>query len=163
MSDTKQAMTMIHTALLIDDEPLDQKVYRRVLERSGLVSTVLTYGDPQSGLGALLAPPAGARIEAVFLDLHMPRMSGFEFLAELDEKAGARYAALQVILLTAASVTPQDKARANAFRMITAFERKPLTPNAVEQIAQRVARQKAAQADAASNPMPGPGPGQEGA
>ena len=69
----------ILVAMSIDDELIDQKLVRRILERSAMVGEVLTYQmavDALAHLRQFDTPP----VEVIFLDINMPRMSGFESL-----------------------------------------------------------------------------------
>jgi len=66
-------------AFLVDDEPLALERLYRMLEATGRVDIVGSSSDPVSALEELrrVAP------EVLFLDIHMPGLSGFELLAEL--------------------------------------------------------------------------------
>jgi len=66
-------------AFLVDDEPLALERLYRMLEATGRVDIVGSSSDPVSALEELrrVAP------EVLFLDIHMPGLTGFELLAEL--------------------------------------------------------------------------------
>ena len=66
-------------AFLVDDEPLALERLSRMLEATGRVEIAGSNTDPVSALEQLrrLVP------EVLFLDIHMPGLSGFELLAEL--------------------------------------------------------------------------------
>ena len=61
-------------AFLIDDEPLALKRLARMLEATGRVEVVGRATDPEKGLQQLAAQP----VDVLFLDIHMPRLSGFQ-------------------------------------------------------------------------------------
>lgn len=61
-------------AFLIDDEPLALKRLGRLLEATGRVEIVGRATDPVEGLKAVAAEPP----DVVFLDIHMPGLSGFQ-------------------------------------------------------------------------------------
>lgn len=67
-------------ALIVDDEPIARKVLREELEHLDSIGAVEEAEDGQAALGkiALLKP------DLVFLDIHMPVMSGFELLDHLN-------------------------------------------------------------------------------
>ena len=67
------------TVLVIDDEPTVRNVARMMLERAGL--TVLTASDGEAGVE--LFSEHRDEIDAVLLDLTMPRMNGEETLRRL--------------------------------------------------------------------------------
>ncbi len=61
-------------AYLIDDEPLALKRLARMLEATGRVEIVGRATDPAEGLREVIARP----VDVLFLDIHMPGLSGFE-------------------------------------------------------------------------------------
>ena len=61
-------------AFLIDDEPLALKRLARLLEATGRVEIVGRATDPADGLAAVTAQP----LDVLFLDIHMPGLSGFQ-------------------------------------------------------------------------------------
>jgi two-component system, chemotaxis family, chemotaxis protein CheY len=71
-------------ALVIDDDAFARSLARKLLESLG-VATVLTADSGEEGLG--LVKSGAARIDAVFCDLHMPGIDGFEVRRRLREMA----------------------------------------------------------------------------
>lgn len=61
-------------AFLIDDEPLALSRLARMLEATGRVEVVGRATDPAQGLAQVTAQP----VDVLFLDIHMPGLSGFE-------------------------------------------------------------------------------------
>jgi two-component system LytT family response regulator len=61
-------------AFLIDDEPLALKRLARMLEATGRVEIVGHATDPLEGLAQVAAKP----VDVLFLDIHMPGLSGFQ-------------------------------------------------------------------------------------
>ena len=68
-------------ALIVDDEPLARDELDRLLGETGRVAVVGKCGNALEALHALRRE----RPEALFLDVQMPGVSGFELLAMLDE------------------------------------------------------------------------------
>jgi two-component system LytT family response regulator len=69
-------------AYLVDDEPLALERLRRLLERTGRVNLIGSATEPEQAVTALsLDPP-----DVCFLDIHMPRLNGFEVLARLSNQ-----------------------------------------------------------------------------
>ncbi|WP_163864948.1 LytR/AlgR family response regulator transcription factor [Myxococcus eversor] len=66
-------------AVLVDDEPLALRRLARMLEETGRVTVVATYTDPVEAAEALRAAPP----DALFVDVSMPGMSGFELVRAL--------------------------------------------------------------------------------
>jgi two-component system LytT family response regulator len=70
-------------ALIVDDEPIARHVLREELELFPEVSVVGEAGDGREALQKI----AKLQPEAVFLDLQMPVMSGFEVVRNLSGPA----------------------------------------------------------------------------
>ena len=70
-------------AFLIDDEPLALKRLVRLLEATRRVEIVGRATDPAQGLAEL----AEASVDVVFLDIHMPGLSGFQVVEQMPANA----------------------------------------------------------------------------
>ncbi len=66
-------------AFLIDDEPLAVKRLARMLEATGRVQIVGRATDPEKGLKQV----AAQAVDALFLDIHMPGLTGFQVVERL--------------------------------------------------------------------------------
>lgn len=66
-------------AYLVDDEPLALDRLRRLLEKTGRVEVAGFTTMPEEAVAALTANPP----DVCFLDIQMPRLTGFEVLARL--------------------------------------------------------------------------------
>ena len=67
-------------AYLVDDEPLALDRLRRMLEQTARVEVIGSTARPEEAVAALREDPP----DVCFLDIQMPRLSGFEVLAGLD-------------------------------------------------------------------------------
>ena len=68
-------------AFLVDDEPLALKRLARLLDATGRVEIVGRATEPEKALQQL----AAERADVLFLDIHMPGLSGFDVVARLPD------------------------------------------------------------------------------
>ena len=110
--------------LLVDDNPIDLLVHRKILEKAGLTA-IHTASTGQEALQYLDdCASTGLHPDVLLLDLHMPVMGGLEFLARYCPRASWRSSGMKIILLTS-SVDPMDHLQAASFGVDT-FMDKPL-------------------------------------
>jgi len=69
-------------AYLVDDEPLALERLRRLLENTGRVEVIGFTTKPEAAVAALTENPP----DVCFLDIQMPRLTGFEVLAKLTNQ-----------------------------------------------------------------------------
>jgi two-component system LytT family response regulator len=69
-------------AYLVDDEPVALGRLRRLLDRTDRVEVIGSTTEGEEAVAALTADPA----DICFLDIHMPRLSGFDILAKLPRQ-----------------------------------------------------------------------------
>ncbi len=91
--------------LVIEDDAVTRELMRRTLEGDGW--TVAEAENGRIGLEAV----ARALPELILLDLMMPEMDGFEFIAELRKNEAWRR--IPVIVVTAKDITPEEVLRLN--------------------------------------------------
>jgi len=91
--------------LLVEDDDTSREVIRRALEREGWSIALAENGR------VALARMAEQGPDAILLDLMMPEMDGFEFLATLRRQATWRD--IPVLVLTAMDLTDEGRRRLN--------------------------------------------------
>lgn len=110
--------------LLVDDNPIDLLVHRKMLEKAGMTA-VHSANSGQEALQYLDDCAAtGQYPDVLLLDIHMPVMGGLEFLARYFTREGWRPSGMKIILLTS-SIDPMDRLQAASFGVNTFLE-KPL-------------------------------------
>ncbi len=92
-----------HRVLVVDDDADTREMVRRLLEKAEW--DVDEADNGLSGLDRL----AGELPDIILLDLMMPEMDGFEFLARIGEDE--RWRALPVVVMTAKTLDADDRAR----------------------------------------------------
>jgi len=123
---------MIDHLMLIDDDSIDQKHYKRIVTRSGLVRCFHQFTHAEKAL-EFLSDPANPHIDAILLDINMPRMTGFEFLDAAVNDLGSSFAHLVVVMLTT-SASPYDRERVTRYDMVRDYVIKPLELAHLERI-----------------------------
>jgi putative two-component system response regulator len=108
--------------LIVDDEPGNVEVLRRLLERSGF-HRLETTTDPREAASLYVR----VRPDLILLDLHMPELDGLAVMDELNEIAEASY--LPILVLTG-DITPEARREALS-RGAKDFVSKPFDPDEV--------------------------------
>ena len=130
----------ISTAILVDDEQVDQILYKMVIDESGLVQSLMSFRYAQEALDYLLKPNR-PEIDVIFLDINMPRMTGFEFLEAATAELGESFAKIVVVMLTT-SMNPDDEDRARQFPVVKEYIHKPLQKEHLERGVELLAEHK---------------------
>jgi len=120
------------TCLLIDDNYIDNFVTSKILENGNFAENVIIRQSPDDAIESLRT--GAIKPDAIFLDIRMPMMSGFEFLHEYDGLEIAKKG-IKIYMLSS-SLDPTDMKQSNDNKHITQFIHKPLTVKALEEICQ---------------------------
>jgi CheY-like chemotaxis protein len=131
-------MSALRRVLVVDDDPIVGKSFSRVLSGKGYA--VITASNGQEALSKLDTED----YDVVYTDIKMPGMSGLE----MAEQVKARRPWLPVVIVTGYG-SPDNEARAEAAG-VSAFLRKPLSPEMIEGSAEKAFSEKDATAQSAS-------------
>jgi two-component system LytT family response regulator len=110
---------------LVDDEPLALTRLARMIEECGRARVAGSARDPEAALGAMQASPP----DAVFLDIEMPGLNGFELLARMSTPP-------LVVFTTAYHQYALQAFEANSIDYLL----KPVTPEALDRAFNKLER-----------------------
>jgi len=114
--------------LLIDDDPLNNYLTKRVIKKVFQDAEIIEFTEPEIALTHLennyLNNIVNEKI-IVFLDINMPTMSGWEFLLKF-EKYNETIKNQFDIFMFSSSINPADINRAKQDPMVIDFIEKPL-------------------------------------
>lgn len=110
--------------LIIDDDPSVLYYHEMMVIESGLSQNPICLNNPFSAL-EYLETNQGKSVEfLIFLDLNMPKMSGWDFLEKLMQlNLAIKY---KVIIVTS-SLSHHDRIKSQLYAQIEDFWEKPLT------------------------------------
>jgi PAS domain S-box-containing protein len=120
-------------ALLVEDNPTNQFVARRFIEKAGCTVEVASNG------AEALEKIAAEDFDVIFMDCQMPIMDGYEATKRIRQ---GRLSSVPIIAMTAHAMKG-DRERCLAVGM-TEYLSKPLKPNTVAEMIDRVLRLHAA-------------------
>jgi len=100
-----------NTVLVVEDEPESRELMRRTLRDDGW-----EVEEAANGRDALVAMAKAPR--AVVLDLMLPEMDGFEFLAQM--RANPEWEHIPVIVVTAMDLSPDERHRLDSAHRVMA-------------------------------------------
>lgn len=123
---------VINVLASVDDNADDQFLYKRLVKRERLANTFLTFASGPEALD-YLSEHGPDSIDAIMLDLNMPRMNGFEFIEAATEAHGEKLSPIFVMLTS--SLNPEDEAKARSMDQIKKFYKKPLTVEVLHEMA----------------------------
>jgi len=110
-------------AYLVDDEPPALARLQRLLENSERVEVVGSTSSPEEAVAAMTGDPP----DVCFLDIQMPRLSGFDVLAKLPRQP--------IVIFT----TAYDQYALEAFRVNSVgYLLKPVDPESLERSLKKV-------------------------
>lgn len=131
--------------LIVDDNEADRYLLSRQLAETELVGRIFEAQDGDEALSFFLERehkamefPDDYPPKFVFLDINMPRLDGYEFLAEFDKIRGTNELESVVIMMFSSSEQLEDRKRAMAFDFVSDYFVKGQFSS--EQLASRISR-----------------------
>lgn len=113
------------TVILIDDEEISNFIVKRYLGIFSKETRVIEFTDAKNAFYSL----PFTKPDLIFLDLHMPEFTGWEFLEKMHDDGLDQ----KVVVLTA-SPNSDDQKRAHKFSNVVNYYVKPLSDDDVAEI-----------------------------
>ena len=114
--------------ILIDDDPMNNLICKLTIEMTFGQTDVKAFVNPENGLEYFQNEFAALKDTSalLLLDIHMPSMSGWEFLEMFDNLSFEIKDRVRVCILSS-SIDDRDKQRSYANKNVLDFLVKPLT------------------------------------
>lgn len=135
---------MIHSVIIVDDEPADRYIAKRVLRKAGLEADIHEFPDGHSALEFITSRAKPGQEKCLHIrpstlalvDINMPRLNGFEFLERLETaiREGEMHAECIAVMMFTSSANHRDRAKAEEFSIVRGFIVKPLTVEEVHRV-----------------------------
>jgi len=121
--------------MIIDDTYVDRYVAERNLLKYGISEEVVSKESAKAALQYLHSCESDTSLlpQLIFLDIRMPEMDGFGFLAEY-EKLPDSVKANCVVMMLSTSLNPEDHEKVKESKYVSRFLNKPLDKEKIEQL-----------------------------
>ncbi|KZN61501.1 response regulator [Pseudoalteromonas luteoviolacea] len=129
--------------MIIDDCEDDRYLLKRVINKLGIATEIFEADNGETALNFLVDYDENAKKFKgdfppllIFLDINMPRMNGFEFLASFAKlrNGNPNYSSLVFTMFTSSAIE-EDKQKARSYSFVKGFLNKgDLTPHSLENL-----------------------------
>ncbi|OOQ58259.1 response regulator [Mucilaginibacter pedocola] len=132
-------MTKVDIACVVDDDEIYTFTVKRIIGRSEIANKTIFFHNGQAALDFFIANAHNAEAlpDLILLDINMPVLDGWQFLAEyvkLVPEMGKKI----TVFIVSSSIDEEDYARARAIEIVSDFIVKPLTVDHLHEILKRV-------------------------
>lgn len=108
---------------LVDDDPINNLINRRLLGKAGIGNHIEEYLSAQEALEKIKSLSKDGSL-LIFLDINMPVLNGWEFLEEYKTLFSDRD---DKIVILSSSIDFQDRQKALEYPIVSGFLEKPLS------------------------------------
>lgn len=125
----------LNCVMLIDDDSATNFLHSHVLKNENFSENIIIRENGRDALNYLLHPDNEncETPDAIFLDLNMPLMDGWQFIEEYKNLFTEKKRNIKLFILTN-SDNPDDIDRAKRIDEVAAYQRKPLLPNDLDEL-----------------------------
>lgn len=118
--------------VIIDDDDVFQIMISMMVKRAGLDADPLCFGNGQAAVDYLLEHLPNTEHTLLLLDLNMPIMDGWEFLANSkNHQALGKYP----VVIVSSSTDKRDREQAASYTQVIDFLTKPVSIEDLNQLA----------------------------
>lgn len=125
----------LNCVMLIDDDDATNFIHSYLFKKTNFTKTIIVKENGEDALDYLLDPDDENCIkpDAIFLDLNMPLMDGWQFLEEYMEAYKDKKDQVRLFILTN-SDNPDDIARAQNLEDVLSYQHKPLKREVLDEL-----------------------------
>lgn len=118
---------MLKRVLLVDDDDITNFFNQHLISKLGIAEEITVVLNGQEAIDFLTTQEGGVfpSPDLVLLDINMPIMDGYQFLAAHDSLPPEQKAKSVYLMLTT-ELLPEDKAKTDRFSTLSGFLNKPL-------------------------------------
>ncbi len=120
--------------VVIDDDPINNMICEKLIQHLGFAEHVCSFLSAAEALAWLQNHP-DSPVDLILLDINLPIMDGWEFLAQLQQLQLQGYDIPFSIHIHSSSVSQEDQEKASRHPLVKSFLLKPLTPDKLAQLA----------------------------
>lgn len=130
-----QSESKFETVMVIDDNLIDLYIASRMITKNNFGKKVLLYTNAEEALAFLTENQYETTLlpQIIFIDIYMPRMSGFEFLVAYHELSQTLKSHCKAYIVSS-TIDDLDIVRAKSDVNIITFQVKPITKEFLDRI-----------------------------